>query len=326
MSTDLKGLSEYLRKSKDKTIDLSLDKIEEIIKNKLPDKAKTAKWWYNNAHYFHAKAWLGNGYRTTSTSSVPLANHVIFEKTEKFNFLKKIWNNAVFRWVFDFIIVSVTIQLLLTHIQTIQEKTRVAEENIQIIERRIMTADLNGIEDSIYTVTPYLEENHKYLSLCKYYKILLERRCNEFAETENITDSDNIKSIEKLGQQCLKYSSEAESAYYNIFFYNLMGGAYYSLYEKTLDVSYAEKAASLYGYGNYSFLHSDILPPWNESKIDTCLTGIQNYMGLFEIYYSLIQNGEYSEAELSDLKKPFDVTQYIHDNLLYLPNNCFYWQ
>ncbi len=300
MAVDLKLLSEHLQKQSDDAVYLNFDEIEQIIQQPLPDEAKTSyHWWDNNIHNPQSSAWLSSNYRTVDTYKMVYNKYVHFEKipsTIRNSILYKKKARRFF-WALLTIIIAPFLLWYVTYIIT--ENINV-QEKIQIIETRLSLHETQEIEDTVHSITPYLESHKEYIKLCKYYNALLENQFKTFDKKTYDESSMDSNSIIELAKRCLSYAKQAESAYYKIVFYNTLGDIYFSLYKKTLNTAYAKNALISYGNGETIYRNTGdapLLPQLKDLKtkedVDTSLCGLQSIIGSYEVNSTLLGNGEY---------------------------------
>lgn len=301
-SIDLHNLGTYLSKENRKIIYLSFEDIENIIENKLPPKACSANWWYNVPKRRQAEAWLSNGYMTIEANTIPIRKGVAFEKYTR-NKINKIKYNRFFNIFLQFIIFPILVAIISSLIWYNVTVENELNEKISIIKLNFSLQNYDGIENNVYELIPRLEERSKYKELCDLYDILFTVYFSEYTSANVRLCDKNLYILSEFSERGIYYANKIESAFYKIRFYNNLGMLYQFQYNNSLDIKDAQTALKYLFISDNIYEDTELGPIPIKGRFETveelniALLGLEANSYIFDIYYSLIENGEYSESD-----------------------------
>lgn len=313
---NLYKLGLYLQKSKKAQEYLTFDEIEKIIGTTLSDKAKTPYWWYNDCRKKQAQIWLSNGFKTIDAGTIPMRKGVTFKKYEQNTKNKIIYSRKIVQ-IFSYFIIPVLVALTASFLFSIISKEVKLTNSLQKVDMYYAMNEVNKTEELIFEIIPELEQRKDSDTLCTLYNILFELRYNKYVEDDDLLNSDEL---EKITQACLRGLESADNIYYSIIFNNHLGKLYKYQYDKSFNIEDAYSALEYFIQADKAYVRiGDGIKPVlkdfeSQEDVNIAFAGLETNIEIFELYYLMIQNGEFST-------KDFDLTNASDEQQL---SNKFY--
>lgn len=301
-SDSLYKLGLYLRQSKKDQEYLTFDEIEKIIGATLSDKAKTPHWWYNDCRKKQAQIWLSSGYKTIDANTIPIRKGVAFKKYEQDAKSRILYNRKIVQ-IFSYFIIPVLVALTASFLFSVISKEIRLTDNLQQINRYYAMNEMSKTEELIFEMIPELEKRKDSETLCVLYNILFELRYDNRTNDNKLLNNDELK---KIAQPCLyglELAEQNNSIYYFIIFNNHLGKLFKYQYNKSFNIEDAYSSLEYFEQADkaYAKVGDGIIPVWKDFKsqedVNIAFAGLEANIEIFELYYLMIQNGEFSTED-----------------------------
>ena len=301
---NLQALTNHLRSIESDYVFLSFSHIESMIDETLPQKARSPKWWYNIAERKRSQAWLSAGFQVIRAKDIPARGGVEFQRYPQTT-RNTIKYGRALRLFFDLVITLIISLIASLIILKIEQNIQLNKE-IHLIETYSDTHNYEKLEEKVLEVTPILEKKKNYHELCVLYDKLFDVNFEQATSSDTKLNESQLSKMQELCAHGILYANEGSLVLYNIKFNNNLGKMFQYQYNKTLDVRDANKALEFFEIADdaYAEIGNGLIPVMKSfnsvEDIDTAYAGLEANTRIFDLYYSLIVNGEYTKEELSE--------------------------